>query len=204
MLRERILQTAVALFTRYGIKGVSMDQIANEVGISKKTIYVEFESKEEVLFECIKYEIQKMNGVMEEFDRNTSSALEMMLKLSTNTQSYFSSLCPSFCKDIKKFDKSCELLVDFNLKFKDRVKRYLIMGVEDEIFIRDLDYELISSLFVEQFKNIKPSYQYSVAMTFLKGICTYKGLREMEQLHNIHIDEECQTVNMEYYEEAIG
>jgi AcrR family transcriptional regulator len=204
MLRERILQTAVTLFTRYGIKGVSMDQIANEIGISKKTIYVEFESKEEVLFECINYEIQKMNGIMEKIVRNSSSALEIMVKLSTNTHSYFSSLCPSFIKDIRKFDKSCELLMDFNLKFKDRVRQHLVMGVEDEIFIRDLDYELISSLFVEQFRNVKSDYQYSVTMTFLKGICTYKGLKEMEQLHSMHIDEECQTEKLERYEKAIA
>ena len=46
-MREKILDTAGNMFLNYGFKSVTMDDIANEIGISKKTIYKYFQNKVE-------------------------------------------------------------------------------------------------------------------------------------------------------------
>jgi len=52
-IKERIKQKADELFMRYGIKSITMDEIANQLGISKKTIYQEFGDKDELVDDVI-------------------------------------------------------------------------------------------------------------------------------------------------------
>ena len=49
MTRERILQSAITLFARYGLRGVSIDTICHSVGIAKKTYYTLYDSKDELV-----------------------------------------------------------------------------------------------------------------------------------------------------------
>ena len=60
MKNEQIIAAARRLFNRYGFKKVSMDEIAREAGVTKKTIYMYFSSKEELL----KYFIQDRKSVV--------------------------------------------------------------------------------------------------------------------------------------------
>ena len=53
MSKDKILRTTVKLYAHYGIKGVSMSQIAGALQISKKTLYAEFGNKEDLLSACI-------------------------------------------------------------------------------------------------------------------------------------------------------
>ena len=48
-----IVKEAITLFLRYGIKAVSMDDIAKRVGISKRTLYESFISKDDLLMSCV-------------------------------------------------------------------------------------------------------------------------------------------------------
>ena len=52
-----ILEVAERIFFQYGYSNTSMEEIANECGMSKKTIYKHFTSKEEMLIECVKRKI---------------------------------------------------------------------------------------------------------------------------------------------------
>ena len=53
-LREKIIDAAVTLFEKKGIKGVTMDDIASSFGISKRTLYEVFTDKETLLIECVR------------------------------------------------------------------------------------------------------------------------------------------------------
>ena len=53
-LRNKILNTAMTLFKQRGIKAVRMDDIATEMGISKRTLYEIYSNKEDLLYECVK------------------------------------------------------------------------------------------------------------------------------------------------------
>ena len=60
MKDDQIITAAKKLFTKYGFKKVSMDEIASEAGVTKKTVYTYFSSKEELLKYCIKEELNNM------------------------------------------------------------------------------------------------------------------------------------------------
>ena len=51
--RLRILKEAGMLFSRYGIRAITMDRIADEIGISKRTLYETFKDKDDLVFQAI-------------------------------------------------------------------------------------------------------------------------------------------------------
>ena len=54
-VRDRIVIESGQLFARYGIRSMTMDALAEEMGISKRTIYERFKDKDTLLLEVIKY-----------------------------------------------------------------------------------------------------------------------------------------------------
>ena len=64
-IRQTILDVSYARFAEYGFKKVTIDEIAAELGISKKTVYKLFSSKEEILREVV---LAKMNALLSIFE----------------------------------------------------------------------------------------------------------------------------------------
>ncbi len=68
MKKEQIIEVARELFHQFGFKKVSMDEIAQKAGVTKKTIYMYFGSKEELLKYFIQEEIENMKEIVEEIE----------------------------------------------------------------------------------------------------------------------------------------
>lgn len=68
MKKDQIIESARLLFHKYGFKKVSMDEIARDSGVTKKTIYSYFSSKEDLLKYFIQEEILNMKNIVEEID----------------------------------------------------------------------------------------------------------------------------------------
>lgn len=66
-MKKTILKTSLELFVKHGFKTVTMDEIANELGISKKTIYLHFRSKDELITKTVDYII---DSAMDKKERN--------------------------------------------------------------------------------------------------------------------------------------
>jgi len=52
-VKEKIISGARQLFTKYGIRSITMDMIAEQLGVSKRTIYENFKDKDELLKFCM-------------------------------------------------------------------------------------------------------------------------------------------------------
>ena len=80
-VRELILKTALEQFTKFGIKEVKMDDIASALSISKRTIYEQFNDKEQLLLEALKLHNKIIHNEGKQIVRNASHTLEIILKL---------------------------------------------------------------------------------------------------------------------------
>lgn len=80
MKKEQIIEAARNLFHKYGFKKVSMDEIAKEAGVTKKTIYMYFASKEELLKYFILEQIEKMKNIIEEIESQNYDFYETVNK----------------------------------------------------------------------------------------------------------------------------
>lgn len=126
MKEEQIFNAAKSLFTKYGFKKVSMDEIANEAGVTKKTVYTYFSSKEELLKYCIKEELSNMKKIVENVESNQLDFIEKVHQAIFNLLKY-----KKDCKFLKMLFNESELLKNDNLR--DNLK---IIDKEIQNYIR--------------------------------------------------------------------
>ena len=98
MKEEQIIESARELFIKYGIKKTSMDEIAKNAGITKKTVYSYFTSKDELILYFIKEELNNMKEIVEEYENKECD--------------FFDNVHEGLCK-ILKYKKENKLLKAF-------------------------------------------------------------------------------------------
>lgn len=180
MPREKILKTAVGLFARYGIKGVSMNQIATALQMSKKTLYAEFGNKEEMLLECLKYERVRMRKLTEKTEEEAQNTLEALILGMSNMFHYRSTFCPSFFRDMQRYPEAQEIVLSTKAQMHDLYMKYFNLGIKEGYFQPAFEYEAIASLFIEQLGDWNNLQQPYIILTFLRGVCTEKGIEVLD------------------------
>ena len=170
MTKEQVMTTALDMFSQYGIKSVSMDDIARNTGISKRTVYEFFEDKETLLQEAIKYHNNTMRKILSELEKGPYTALDV-----------FVLFYEEFMKHPRWYIK----------RFTTRCIKLLNRGGKEGVFQKDLNIEILALLAKEQLKMVQPSKAFvnhsvtevfqTVLFTFLRGICTEKGMVILER-----------------------
>ena len=133
MKQEQILKAAKELFTKYGFKKVSMDEIASETGVTKKTVYSYFSSKEELLKDVIKEELQNIRKIIDKAEKqsndffvNIQSVICSVIRYK-NESDFFKML-------IKEFEMFNNEKLKDNLKIIDsEIKDYIKSKVEKAV-----------------------------------------------------------------------
>lgn len=187
MSREKILRTAVSLFARYGVKGVSMNQIASALQMSKKTLYTEFENKEEMLLECLRHEGKRMEKVIKKTEEEAQNALEALLISMSNMFHYRSSFCPAFFRDVQRYMEANDMVLSTKIKIHDLYMKYFRQGIDEGFFQSCFEYEVIASLFIEQLGDWDNIQQPYIILTFLRGVCTEKGIEVLNHFSPVKI-----------------
>ena len=188
-MKERILQSALNLFWRYGIKSVTMDDIARDLGISKRTIYQHFSDKEAILEQVIEGEIKSQKCELQKLDEKASNPIEQIIYASGQMRDTLANMNPTLLYDLKKYYPKA-----WNL-FQSYKKEHLIKNIRDNLsegiklgFYRpDIDVEIFSLLRIEQtvmafdptifpLKNFSMMHiQMQFLLHFLRGILSEKG-----------------------------
>lgn len=77
---QRIMEGADELFCRFGIKNVTMDDIARHLGMSKKTIYQYFEDKNKLVVKMVEADIEEHHQHIHRIEHQTKNAVEEILE----------------------------------------------------------------------------------------------------------------------------
>lgn len=190
MSKEIILKTALNLFANFGIKGVSMSQIADSLQISKKTLYVYFSNKEELLCACLDIEHENISYMLKNVEKQAKDPLQSIVLLAFNFNQSRSFFCPAFYKDIPHFYHANRKLMAFQKSMQQEFIRYFQRGIDEGFFQPGSNYEVIVSVFTEQVllanenqsKISHPSHKAILFLTFLRGLSTEKGIQMLEKL----------------------
>ena len=195
IMREKIIQKSSELFLTLGFKSVTMDDIANEMGISKKTIYVHFPNKTKLveattlhLFETISCgidnicELQK-NPIEEIFDIK-QFVMEHLKNEKSSPQYQLQKYYPKIFATLKS--KQFEVMQEC---VADNLKR----GLEQELYRENLNIDFISRIYFSGMVTLKDqelfplkTFSMNTLMEYyleyhLRGICTSEGVKVLNQ-----------------------
>lgn len=190
-LKERILVTATEAFTSNGIKSITMDDIANKVGISKRTLYEVFEDKESLLRDCILKMQTDRDRYLQEVYEQSHNVLEVILVVFQKSIEIFHSTNKRFFEDMKKYPKIYEMMKNRRDSDSEKTMSFFKSGVEQGIFRPDINFAIVNLLVREQFDvllntEICKEYPFievyeSIMFTYIRGISTEKGARVLEE-----------------------
>lgn len=191
-LRDKILVTAMEAFVRYGVRAVKMDDIARQLGISKRTLYELFQNKEIVLFECVKrFKTLREHELMQHLGE-LGNVMDIILYIYKVKVDEFGRVNPAFYADIEKYPLVKNYLDDDKQKGIARFLAFIQRGVREGYFQSTLDYSLVGSIFDTVMQHVvdKQIYRhYSIREIFeniifvqLRGISTPKGVAALDNL----------------------
>ncbi len=176
---------AFDLFSQYGIKSVSMDDIARNMSISKRTLYGFFDDKETLLVEGLNYINGRLSSFLAQLEKEPHTALDIILLFYEELMKRPRWYSRKFYEDLKRYPKAMERKESEKSEFNMVCARLFNRGVKEGVFQEEVNFEIVGLLAKEQLKMLHPSKTFSkhsnaevyntVLITFLRGICTDKG-----------------------------
>ena len=190
-LKGKILDTAMTLFAKKGVKVVKMDDIARTLNISKRTMYELYDNKEVLLFEGIKSYNQRREKEMCEFVKGNANVMDIILNVYKVKVEEFRFTSPSFYDDIEKYPKVMAYLEKSREENRKELAAFLDKGVKEGYFREDIHYDLVTILFdsIGQLFLQKRLYAHfsiesvlnNIMFISLRGICTIKGIEVLDK-----------------------
>jgi len=188
--KQRILEEAAIMFRTYGIRSVTMDMLATQMGISKRTIYEVFHDKDELLTGVLKLMAIKQREVMGKILGESENVIEAIFKMLDLMRDHFRNMSPAFQMDIKRYhhDVMKKLGEGNELPYYRNNSEIIEQGIKEGIFRKDIDVEIINKCMLEVVrmsndKEIFPPDDFlskdvirNVYINYLRGISTQKGL----------------------------
>jgi TetR/AcrR family transcriptional regulator, cholesterol catabolism regulator len=201
-IKERIIDGAADLFKTYGIKSVTMDSLANQFGMSKRTIYEIFADKDELLMAVL----SRMNEQQKELIRkvlvesqNSIVAIFRMLEINRDN---FQSMSPAFLADLKKYHFEVLMKKADRSEMPDYRNHQEIIenGIKEGLFRPEINPDLANRCLFNlgssiMDNNLYPFDQFSrrdvirnIFINYLRGISTQKGLLLIDKLEEKFLD----------------
>jgi AcrR family transcriptional regulator len=188
-IRDRIKQKAEELYMKYGIRSVSMDDIAAQLGMSKKTIYQYFADKDELVDAVVEEEINHMQDDCMQCTRKAQNAIDEIFITLDAVMDQFSNMNPMLLHDMEKFHHKAyqrfrKHKIEFLLKI---IHSNLERGIREGLFRPELNLEVISKFRLESMMiafdvNLFPASRYTLAGVtkeiiehYLYGVASLKG-----------------------------
>lgn len=188
--RQKITEEAAKMFRTYGIRAITMDMLAANLGISKRTIYEVFSDKDELLKGVLKWMSEKQREMITEFFNESDNVIEAIFKMLDLMVDHFQKMSPAFQMDMKRYHKALtdnpEELHD--LPYYSNNSEVLIRGIKEGVFRSDIDIEITNKCMLEvaRLSNDKDVFLPDDFMNkdvirnffinYLRGISTQKGL----------------------------
>lgn len=175
---HKYIDKATVVFKKEGLR-LSLDEVAVKMGITKKTLYNHFSSKDELLQACVHRLITELQDSMAVMKDEKLDAVTAMRQGFDALSVFFYSLSPIFFYDIKRLYPqmaSTEHTAGFGV-FRQRVVENLQKGMAEQTYRNDLDVELVSqyftfSIFVFFISKVVTTNEYS-AKNYFKTILDY-------------------------------
>jgi len=188
-IKRKILKGAESLFMKYGVRSISMDDIARHLSVSKKTLYQHFEDKEDIVTITCQSHIENVSKEFLDIKHSAENAIEELAKISFCLKQNSEEMNPTLLFDLQKYHpKAWSVWLNHKNKFiRESVIQNLKQGIEEGYFRPEIKVEIIAAMRLELVQlafddTIFPPSQFKLAEVqmqifdhFVYGIVTEKG-----------------------------
>jgi AcrR family transcriptional regulator len=194
-LKNRIIEEASLLFFNKGVKSMTMSDIANELGISKRTLYEVFRDKEELLEICVNAHLEKADREIAELSADSDNVIDTLMRIYAKHLQEIKSVNKLVLHDLKKYHSH----IYKKIECKQKEGIYMFMpffnkGIEQGVIRKNVNFEILIWLLKAQFKTLMdddfiPTDKYStdefiraIILNFIRGIATPLGNEKIDKI----------------------
>jgi len=196
--KERILLRAHELFHKYGVRSVSMDDLAAQLGMSKKTLYQYYTDKDE-LVDAVFATTMEQNQAQCKLDRQRSeNPIHEVFLAYDMVQEMFANMNPSVLYEMQKYHPATfKKFHDYKNGFLYQMLRTNIEnGIKEELYRADIDVDVLTRYRIhsimlafdpEVFPNNRTRIvhiEQQLLDLFLYGLATVKGQKLIQKYKN--------------------
>ena len=187
--REKILDIAREQFSKYGVRTVTMEELARAAGISKKTIYQEFEDKKDLVKEVFARILEEDRKKMIQIQEGEDKVIEHLVEMSQMMRERLTSINPMVIVEVQKyFPQAWKMFEEFKTQcIQEDLIKVMDRGIELGYFRPEIDSKIMAKMRINQITSAfdpdnftNPNFNFveeqMVLMDhFLHGIFTEKG-----------------------------
>ena len=187
--KERILEKVTELFMRYGIRSITMDEIATQLGISKKTIYQFFTDKDAMVEAVVNKDLERNEEDCRIFSQKADNAVHEIFLALESVDEMMKSMNPQLMYDLEKHHPAAfKRLKQYKYQFLfTMVKQNLERGAGEGLYRSGLNLELVTrhrieSAFMPFNQDAFPHNKFPMGQTcmelailYLHSICSENG-----------------------------
>lgn len=195
-IKLKILKGAEGLFMRYGFKSITMDDVAREIGISKKTLYQYFTDKNDLVNQVVDNHLETEREFCMNLVRDEKDPIAFLLTISDNFGNEAKHISTAVLFDLRKYFKEAWLKIEgYSKEFiYSQVLDNLEQGKAKGLYRKDINDKVVALYYVHliQFMVNPENYQKEVKdfhtvhqeliKYHLRGIATEKGLKQLDKL----------------------
>jgi len=190
-----LLGKTVLLFMRFGIKSMTMDDIARQLGVSKKTLYLYVNDKNDLVTQSVQLLVDQEKSDANSMCESIDNAIDMLFALTKEMSQKFGQVHPSINYDLQKYHpEAWAVFHEFQHKFiAECVEDNLRKGIQQGLYRDNLDPFLIAAFYAIKVHlcadgETFPPERYSFRQIHLemmryhiRGIASDKGLAYLKE-----------------------
>lgn len=190
-LRERILAIATQMLTTRGIRKVKMDDIANRLKISKRTLYEVYQNKEDLVLEVLQRNDEEKRKRLKQFDRPGSTVIDIITRFLRQKTEESSKVNPEFMEDMERYPKLRNFLREKRKLHSAQTMDFMRRGIREGYFMPDINYELVIQLIDTSVYHVMNHYskeKYDLrdllrtfTCLYIRSVCTPKGVELLDK-----------------------
>lgn len=193
--QEKIKREAASLFFQIGVKKVKMDTIAQNLKVSKRTLYENFKNKDSLIRETLDLIQDEQNSINNKILKESDNIIEAVLSLLKNGSELLAGINPKYFKDLQRLYPEIwdEKIRESKFHSYQLILNLLKKGKKQGIYRKDIKEEIIARILIEQLymlsdQNIFPAKEFSITevyeniiISMTRGVATQKGLDLLEE-----------------------
>ncbi len=190
-----IINGALGMFYKFGLRSVTMDDVARELGISKKTIYKYFENKADLIQRSVQTVHEAISSTLEEIHKRTTNPIDELMEIDSVVCEIMKQHNPSLRYQLQKYYPRVYNLIYEGRQalFNKMIKENIEMGQKGGWYREDASKEVISFLYCakvdtipeeeeETFANFDMPFIMNQALMYhIRGVASSKGLAYLEE-----------------------
>lgn len=193
---QELIGAVLQLFMQLGIKSLTMDEIARQLGISKKTLYKYVTDKKDLVSKAMQCAIDEEQCVLCDLNAQEGNAMDKILAINKMVSEKLQSIQPAVIFDLKKYyPEAWEIMENHKREFIfNQVIENLTEGIEEGLYRENLNPEITARIYITLINSIFDSHLFErniysfqkihteVVRYHLRGIASEKGIKYIQSV----------------------